>query len=71
MTFHRDTPDHVLKREEEAFAELVAEARLMTEIGMSGADVRDQRTKDFLEAAFAQTSTDEELKAYIKKWWKG
>lgn len=56
--------------EESLFQELVEEARLMTSIGMPGADIRDKRTMDFLEAAFAHTSTDEELRAYIQKWWK-
>lgn len=56
-----------LKRRDDLFAE----ARMMTSIGMAGADRRDRRTADFLEAAINQTNGDEEaFLAYIKKWWR-
>lgn len=70
MRFHQDTPDHVLKREEEAFAELVAEARLMTELGLSGEDIRDPKVWAFLERAMKVTETGDELKAYIRENWR-
>jgi len=60
-------PDYERARAEELFEE----ARMMTEIGMAGADRRDPRTADFLEAAVNQTNGDEDaFLAYIKKWWR-
>lgn len=70
MRFHQDTPDHVLKREEEAFAELVEEARMMTDIGMPGEDIRDPKVAAFLDHAMSITETGDELRAYIRENWR-
>ena len=65
-----DLPEEARRYEEEAFERLVAEARLMTAIGLHGEDARSPRVQAFLTEALAATEGEDDLRQYILKNWR-
>ena len=65
-----DLPEEARRYEEEAFERLVAEARLMTAIGLHGEDARNPRVKRFLNEALDATEGEDDLRQYILKNWR-